>query len=146
LTFDGDGGTILDGTFDFSTREIVAATSQIIEQLGHLLFAVAFRHDDLELLEVDAVDLSAALLVGLGHLHLDVETTGAQNRLVERVQTVGGSHGQNQTVIAEALHLHQQLVERLLVLFVATALTARATLLCDSVDFVDEDDRDAAAT
>src|SRR5208337_922782 len=42
-------------------------------------------------------------------------------------------------VLLEAIHLDQQLVERLLALVVASA-EARAAMAPDSVDFIDEDD------
>src|ERR1041384_3017233 len=67
------------------------------------------------------------------------ETAGAQQRGVEEVGPVGGRDQDDPTLGVEAVHLDEQLVERLLAL-VVTAAHAGAAVPADGVDLVDEDD------
>ena len=71
---------------------------------------------------------------------LAVEAAGPQERGVEDVGPVGGRDDDHAVGGLEAVHLDQQLVERLLALVVAAA-DARAAVPTDRVDLVDEDDR-----
>ena len=64
---------------------------------------------------------------------------GPQERRVEDVGPVGGGDDDHVRVRVEAVHLDQDLVERLLALVVA-ATQAGAALAADRVDLVDEDD------
>jgi hypothetical protein len=82
---------------------------------------------------------SPALDVGLVHDHPAVEAAGPQQRRVQDVGPVGGGDDDNVGVGVEAVHLHQDLVQRLLALVVAAA-QARAALAAHGVDLVDEDD------
>ena len=84
-------------------------------------------------------DLLAAHHVRIRHDHLPVEAARAQQRRVEHVGPVGGGDQDDAFVGLEAVHLDQQLVERLLALVVAAA-EAGAAMAADRVDFVDEDD------
>ena len=84
-------------------------------------------------------DLLAADHVGIRHHDLAVETAGTQQRRVEHVGPVGGGDQDDAFIGLEAVHLDQQLVERLLALVVAAA-EAGAAMAADRVDFVDEDD------
>ena len=77
--------------------------------------------------------------VGAGHRDLAVEASRPQQRRVEDVGAVGGRDQDHAGAVAEAVHLHQQLVQRLLALVVAAAQPG-ATLSADRVDLVDEDD------
>src|SRR5207245_6666426 len=70
---------------------------------------------------------------------LTVETARTQQRRVEDVGTVGGRDQDDAAAGIEAVHLDQQLVQRLLALVVPAAET-RASLATDGVDLVDEDD------
>ena len=88
---------------------------------------------------MDAQDRLAALHVGAAHHHAAVETAGPQQRRIEHVGTVGRRDQDHAFVRFEAVHLDQQLVQRLLAL-VVTAAEARAAMAADGVDFVDEDD------
>ena len=88
---------------------------------------------------VHAQDLLAAAHVGQRHYDLAVEAARAQQRRIEHVGAVGGGDDDDAFVALEAVHLHQQLVERLLALVVAAA-EARAAVAADGVDLVDEDD------
>jgi hypothetical protein len=84
-------------------------------------------------------DLLAAADVRQRHHHLAVEAARAQQRRIEHVGTVGGGDDDDAGGALEAVHLDQQLVERLLALVVAAA-EAGAALAADRVDLVDEDD------
>ena len=77
--------------------------------------------------------------VGVADRDLPVETARAQQRRVQDVGPVGRRHHDDAGTLAEAVHLHQQLVQRLLAL-VVTAAHAGAALAADGVDLVDEDD------
>ena len=89
--------------------------------------------------DVHLEDLLAADDVGVRHHDLAVETAGAQQRRVEHVGPVGGGDQDDAFVGLEAVHLDQQLVQRLLALVIAAA-EAGAAMAADRVDFVDEDD------
>ena len=67
---------------------------------------------------------------------------GTQQRRVEDVGPVGGGDQDDAALGLEAVHLHQQLVQRLFAL-VVTAAHAGAAVPADGVDLVDEDDRRA---
>src|SRR5262245_57242397 len=88
---------------------------------------------------VDAQDALAALHVGPRHHHPAIEAAGAEQRRIEHVGAVGGGDQDDALVGLEAVHLHQELVERLLALVVAAA-QAGAAMATDGVDLVDEDD------
>ena len=75
---------------------------------------------------VDLEDLGAALAVGAVHHDLAVEAAGAQQRRVEDVGPVGGGDEDDVVLHLEAVHLDEQLVERLLALVVAAAETGAA--------------------
>ena len=103
-----------------------------------------------ELVEVDRLgerlaagvhleDLRAALAVGAVDHDLAVEAAGAQQRRVEDVRPVGGGDEDDVVLHLEAVHLDEQLVERLLALVVAAA-QAGAAVAADGVDLVHEDD------
>ena len=66
-------------------------------------------------------DLLAAANVGQRHDHLPVEAAGAQQRRVKHVGPIGGGNQDDAFVGLEAVHLDQQLVERLFAFVVAAA-------------------------
>ncbi len=72
--------------------------------------------------------------------HLTVETTRAQQCRVKHVRTVGRSDDDEVGIVVEAVHLDEQLVQRLFAFVVATAHAGTATLAADGVDLIDEDD------
>ena len=84
-------------------------------------------------------DLLAADAVGPVDDDLAVEAAGAQQRRVEDVGPVGGGDQDHVVLHLEAVHLDQQLVQRLLALVVAAA-HAGAAMAADGVDLVHEDD------
>src|SRR5205085_1984719 len=67
-----------------------------------------------------------------------VEASWAQKRFVQPIRPVGGCNDDHSLMCIKAIHLDQQLVQRLFALIVA--IDARAALAPDSIDFVDEDD------
>ena len=75
--------------------------------------------------------------VGAVEYHPAVEAARAQQRRVEDVGAVGGGHHDDVGVAVEAVHFHEQLVEGLLTLIVASAQPC-AALATDGVDFVYE--------
>jgi hypothetical protein len=94
---------------------------------------------DRHLAHVHVQDLLAAADVRQRHHHLAVEAARAQQRRVEHVGPVGGGDHDDALAGLEAVHLDQQLVQRLLALVVAAA-QAGAALAADRVDLVDEQD------
>ncbi len=70
---------------------------------------------------------------------LTVEAAGTQQRRIENVGAVRRGDQNDAGVLIEAVHLDEQLVERLFALVVTAAETG-AALAADRVDFVDEDD------
>ena len=88
---------------------------------------------------VDLEDVLAAFAVGAVDDDLAVEAAGPQQRRVEDVGPVGGRDQDDVVLHFEAVHLDQQLVQRLLAL-VVTAAHAGAAVAADGVDLVHEDD------
>ena len=91
------------------------------------------------LLGVDREDALAALHVGTVDDDAAIEAAGTQQRRIEHVGTVGRGDEDDAFVRLEAVHLDEQLVQRLLALVVAAA-EAGAAMAADGVDLVDEDD------
>ncbi len=131
---------------------LVAARSQqcrLVDEVGEISTREARRatrdglridvRRDRALAHVDLEDLLAARDVGVRHHDLAVEAARTQQRGIEHVRPVGGRDDDDAFVGLEAVHLDEQLVERLLALVVAAAET-RAAVTADGVDFVDEDD------
>jgi hypothetical protein len=91
---------------------------------------------------VNLKDLLPPAAIGWLHCHPAVKATGAQQRRVEDLGTVGGGEHDDRLDTLKAVHLGQDLIERLLTLVVATGdrnrPLSRAT---DRVKLVDEDDR-----
>ena len=90
-------------------------------------------------LRVDLQDGLAALQVGGLDGDLAVKTARAQQRRVEDVGAVGRRDQDDVGALVEAVHLDEELVERLLALVVAAA-DAAAAVATHGVDLVDEDD------
>ena len=83
----------------------------------------------------------AAGAVGTLHHDAPVEAAGSQQRRVQDVGTVGGGQDHDSLPRVEAVHLGQDLVQRLLALVMAAKRRAAATSAADGVQLVDEDDR-----
>ena len=88
---------------------------------------------------MDPENALAALHVRTVDHDAAVETAGTQQRRIEDIRAVGGGHQDDAFVALEAVHLDQQLVQRLLPLVVPPA-QAGATVTAHGVYLVDEDD------
>ena len=84
-------------------------------------------------------DALAALHVGPVDDDPAIEAAGPEERRVEHVGPVRRRDEDDALVRLEAVHLDEELVERLLALVVPAA-EARAAMAADGVDLVDEDD------
>ncbi len=127
-------GGVEGGLVDEVHHEGAAAARRA---LGHLLQVDVRRQRD-----VAGMDHRLGLAadhVRWVHLHLAVEASRAQQRRVQGVRAVGGADQQDAGLGGEAVHLHEQLVERLLPLVIAAGAAVAASL-ADGVDLVDEDD------
>ena len=91
---------------------------------------------------MNAQNRLATLQVRAVNDHLTVEATGAQQRRIQDVGTVGCGNQNDVVLDVETIHFDQQLVQRLLPL-VMTPAQAGAPATTDRVDLVDEDDRGA---
>ena len=89
---------------------------------------------------VDLQDRLTTADVRKSHVNLPVEAAGTQQRIVENIRAVRRRHNDDAVVVPETVHLHEELVQRLLAL-VMTAAEAAASLPSDRIDLVDEDDR-----
>ncbi len=117
-------------------RELGAAEARSLAR--HLLQRGVWRQRPLAAMQ--AQDLQAPVHVRHVDHDLAVEAPRAQQRRVEDVGAVGRAHHDEAAVAREAVHLDEDLVERLLALVVALA-DARAALAPGGVELVDEDDR-----
>ena len=93
-------------------------------------------------LRVHLEDLAAAVPVGPVDDDLAVEAPGPEQRRVEDVRPVRGGDEDDVVLHLEAVHLDEELVQRLLALVVAAA-EAGAAMAADGVDLVHEDDAGA---
>ena len=84
-------------------------------------------------------DLLAADHVWVRHDDLTIEAAGTQQRRVQHIRPVGRSDQNDAFIGLEAIHLDEQLVQRLLTFVVAAAETS-TSVAADGVDLVDEDD------
>ena len=84
-------------------------------------------------------DALTPVQVGPRHDDAAVEAAGPKDRRVEHVGPVGRGDDDDTLARLEAVHLDEELVERLLAL-VVTATQPGATMTPDGVDLVDEDD------
>ena len=85
-------------------------------------------------------DRLAAFEIGTVDDDLAIEATRPEQRRIEDVRTVRRREQDHAGLRVEAVHLHEQLVQRLLPLVVTTA-DAAATMAADRVDLVHEHDR-----
>ena len=95
---------------------------------GVEMYAVGER----SFLRVHAEDVLATLHSGQGDGDLAIETARTQQRGIEHIGPVGGGDDDDAFLGVEAVHLHQQLMERLLA-FVVSAANAVAAAATDRV-------------
>ena len=82
-------------------------------------------------------DLFSSLDIWSAHANLPVKTAGTQNRGIQDIHPVGGSHHNDALIDAETVHLHQQLVQCLLPLVMSAAHTGAAASR-HRVDLIDK--------
>ncbi len=145
----------LDGVLEVGARHPLALTSRsqqrgLVDDVGQVRAGEAGR-DPGEAIEVgilgqrhgphvDSEDLAPPLLGRKRDLDLAVEASGPEQGLVEHLRSVRGAHDDDALVRLEAVHLGQQLVERLLALVVRADGADGGAGLPDGIDLVDEDD------
>ena len=88
---------------------------------------------------VNPKDAFPAAPVGKRHDDLPIEAAWTQERRVEHVGAIGRGQENDLLVLGEAVHLHEELVERLLALVVCRA-DASPPPPSDGIQLVDEDD------
>ena len=88
---------------------------------------------------MDLQDAFTPADIGQRHHYAPVEAARAQQRWIEHIGAIGGGDQDDAFVRFEAVHFHQQLVERLLALIVPPA-QSRAAVPAHGVNFVNEDD------
>ena len=126
----GEDRRLVEQVFEIRAAETAGHAREDLERhVGRERFVAAVHFED----------LFPSLDVGDIDIDLSVETTGSEQRRVEDIRPVGRRHDDDAVILFEAVHLHEQLVERLLSL-VVTAAEPRASLPADRVDLVDEDD------
>src|SRR5207237_5287841 len=81
----------------------------------------------------------AATHIRTVHHHPTIKASWPQQRGIKHIRTVRCCHQDDAFVRFEAVHLHQQLIQGLLALVVASA-KSRSAVASDSVSFVNEDD------
>ena len=126
----GQNGSLVDEVFEIGAGEAGGLLGDLLE-VGVFVERLAVR--------VDFQNGHATTVIGCIEGDAAVEAAGAQQSWVEDVGAVGGRHDDDVGALLEAVHLDQDLVERLLAL-VVTAAHAGAALAADGVDLVDEDD------
>ena len=144
----------LDGFFHLRHADLVLVAAggeqcRLIDEVREVRTRKARRaaRNDIEVdilchrlaLRVDLEDGQTAAHIGLIDDNLAVEAARAQERRVEDIRAVRRRDDDDALVGRKAVHLDEQLVERLLALIVA-ATDASATLASDCIDLIDEDD------
>ena len=87
---------------------------------------------------IEAEDRAPAVEVGRVDRHPPIEAARAKQRGIEDVRTVRGRDHDDGAVGVEPIHLHEQLVERLLTLFIGPDLRPAAPA-SEGIDLVEED-------
>ena len=87
---------------------------------------------------MDLENVLAALEIRKLHRNAAVETAGSCQCRIEGFRPVGRGEDDDTGVALKAIHLRQQLVQRLLALIVSADIT-RTSLLADGVDLIDKD-------
>ena len=84
-------------------------------------------------------DLLAAPAIGQIHRDPSIKAARTHQGRIEHIRPVGGRQKDHTGVVFEAIHLREQLVERLLP-FVVAATDAGTPLAAHGIDFIDEND------
>src|SRR5690554_4032117 len=90
--------------------------------------------------EVNLENLSPIVQVGQLHVYLPVEASCPEQGFIEHVGTVRGRENNDSTVGAEAIHLGEELIQRILTLVVRAEVGVFTTGTAHGIDLVDEHD------
>lgn len=100
-----------------------------VDSFGHLLP-----------LRVDLEDFDACLEIGPVEEDMPVESSRSQKRRIENIGAIGCGHDNDMGALLEAIHLREDLIERLLALVMTSAKACSSTLSPDRINLIDEDD------
>ena len=90
------------------------------------------------ILGMNPKDLLTSLHIRTSDCHLTVKTSRTEDRRIQNIHTVCGSHYNNSLINAKSVHFHKKLVQGLLALIMTTAHTG-STLSCNSINLVNKD-------
>ena len=88
---------------------------------------------------MDAQNLFTPAHIRVGHHHLAVKATRAQQGGIQHIRAVGGRDQDHPLIGLKPIHFHQQLVQGLLPLIIAAA-HADAAMATDRINFINKDD------
>ena len=126
-----DEGCLITYIGDVSTREAWGTACQEVD---------VDRFVDLQRAKVHEEDLLTVVDVGKVYIDLTVEAACTQEGCVEDVGAVRSCQHDDPAIGAEAIHLGEELIQRILTLIVAPEVVVATTGTTHRIDFVDEDD------
>ena len=91
------------------------------------------------ILRVDTEYLLASLHIWPADRHLPVKPARTQNRRIQDIHTVGSCHDNDSLINSKAVHLYEQLIQRLLPLIMASAHTG-SPLAGHGINLIDKYD------
>ena len=121
-------------------REVAQVGADKARRLARDLVEVDVRRER-DVAGVDAQDRCAPPAIRRLHLDAAVEASRPQQGGIQHICAVGGGEHDHALARVEAVHLSQDLVERLLLLVVAANPQRRRAAPTNRVELVDEDDR-----
>lgn len=86
---------------------------------------------------VDAENLESTVLVREGDLHVDLETAGTEEGLVDHVKSVRHSDDEDVVELIDTIHLREQLIDDRVA--DTGSAPSRTTLLADGVELIKDD-------
>ena len=128
----GDEGGLVADVGDVGAREARRLSGEQVDVQAGL---------QLEGTQMHVEDRNAFGQIGEIDVDLTVETSGAQQSLVEHVDTVGRGENDDTGVRAETVHFRQQLVEGIFAFVVAAETCSLGAGATHGVNFVDKHDR-----
>jgi len=102
--------------------------------------AKVHRRVELDLAHMHPQDIDAALAVRAVDQHLPVEAAGPKQGGVQDFRAIGGGQDDQTDRCIKAIHLGEQLVQRLLLLVVPAKVAERTARPAQCIQLVDEDD------
>ena len=132
VTTGGQQGGFVDEVLELGADHAGGRRRDVVE--GH-------RVGERDMARVHLEDASPAFPVGRVHDDASIESPRPQQCRVEDLGPVGGGEHDHTLVAGEAVHLGEDLIERLLALVVTAEVDRAAAGAADGVELVDEDDR-----